>query len=137
MKPDRSIPNLHPLMRPLMYELMPLLSQHTWTTPNGRTYCWALYEGYRSPELQHKLFTETHSTKVDAWHSAHQYGLAADIVPCLADNRGFPTFQGWDWNDDHPWAEMHTHAIHIGLTAPIAWDQAHIQHPVWEKIRHA
>ncbi len=53
---------------------------------------------YRSPELQHKLFTQRPKvTNADAWQSIHNYGLAFDIV-MLYDNDGNGTFEEASWS---------------------------------------
>lgn len=53
---------------------------------------------YRSPELQHKLFTQRPKvTNADAWQSIHNYGLAFDIV-LLYDNDGNGTFEEASWS---------------------------------------
>jgi peptidoglycan L-alanyl-D-glutamate endopeptidase CwlK len=53
---------------------------------------------YRSPELQHKLFTQKPKvTNADSWQSIHNYGLAFDIV-LLYDNDGNGTFEEASWS---------------------------------------
>lgn len=53
---------------------------------------------YRSPELQHKLFTQRPKvTNADSWQSIHNYGLAFDIV-LLYDNDGNGTFEEASWS---------------------------------------
>ena len=53
---------------------------------------------YRSPELQHKLFTQKpRVTNADSWQSIHNYGLAFDIV-LLYDNNGDGTFEEASWS---------------------------------------
>ena len=136
MKPDRDIDHLHPIMRPLVRTLLATLYPHTWKGEDGRSYGWAMFEGYRSPEAQHMLFTETKSTHVDAWGSAHQFGLAVDIVPCTLDPQGARTLQDWSWARTHPWAKMHVDAAHCGLITPLAWDMPHVEHPIWLSIPH-
>jgi len=135
MKPDRSIENLHPLMRQPVRDLLAVLHPIRWTGAGDVPYMWALFEGYRSPEQQHYLFTETRNTHADAWHSAHQFGMAVDIVGCTVDAQGNPTLDGWSWATENPWPKMHFHAIKSGLTAPLAWDQAHVELPAWQTFR--
>ena len=135
MKPDRSIENLHPLMRQPVRDLLAVLHPIRWKGEDGVTYMWALYEGYRSPEDQHYLFTETRNTHADAWHSAHQFGMAVDIVGTPPDAGGHPTLGGWSWSKLNPWPEMHFHAHKCGLTSPLAWDQAHIELGAWQTFR--
>jgi len=53
---------------------------------------------YRSPELQHKLFTQRPKvTNADSWQSIHNYSLAFDIV-LLYDNDGNGTFEEASWS---------------------------------------
>lgn len=53
---------------------------------------------YRSPELQHKLFTQRPKvTNADSWQSIHNYRLAFDIV-LLYDNDGNGTFEEASWS---------------------------------------
>lgn len=53
---------------------------------------------HRSPELQHKLFTQKPKvTNADSWQSIHNYGLAFDIV-LLYDNDGNGTFEEASWS---------------------------------------
>lgn len=89
----------------------------------------AAFEGYRTPGRQAELYRQRPSvTKADAWQSAHQYGLAIDFV--------LWTDSGWTWSaEHHAWNFLHEQAAKVGLTAPIAWDPAHIQHPIWLKVR--
>lgn len=53
---------------------------------------------YRSPEEQHKLFTQRHKvTNADSWQSIHNYGLAFDIV-LLVDKDNNGTFETASWD---------------------------------------
>lgn len=53
---------------------------------------------YRSPEEQHKLFTQRPKvTNADSWQSIHNYGLAFDIV-LLVDKDGNGTFETASWD---------------------------------------
>lgn len=86
------------------------------------------FESYRTPHRQDVLLRKG-TTKSRPWQSAHQYGLAVDFVPYHFTGR-----VGWSWDDNEPWADMHAYAKAAGLSAPIAWDKAHIVHPLWTKI---
>jgi peptidoglycan L-alanyl-D-glutamate endopeptidase CwlK len=53
---------------------------------------------YRSPEEQHKLFTQRPKvTNADSWQSIHNYGLAFDIV-LLVDKDSNGTFETASWD---------------------------------------
>lgn len=53
---------------------------------------------YRSPEEQHKLFTQRPKvTNADSWQSIHNYGLAFDIV-LLVDKDNNGTFETASWD---------------------------------------
>lgn len=55
---------------------------------------------YRSPQEQHKLFTQRPKvTNADSWQSIHNYGLAFDIV-LLVDKDGNGTFETASWDTE-------------------------------------
>lgn len=85
-----------------------------------------LFEGFRSPMRQDALF-EQGSTKARAWQSAHQYGLAADVVVLDGST--------WSWKPEHDWRFLKLEAQRIGLSVPIENDRCHVQSMVWQKLR--
>lgn len=67
-------------------------------------------------------------SKARAWYSAHQYGLAVDFVP-LIDGK-------WNWNvKKEEWDVLKERAHSVGLLNDIPWDRAHVEHPLFRKIR--
>lgn len=86
------------------------------------------FESYRDPDRQDDLLSQG-TTKAAAWHSAHQYGLAVDFVPYVEGV--------WNWGGatSEQWEVMHAVAEKHGLSAPITWDKAHIEHPLWKSFR--
>jgi LAS superfamily LD-carboxypeptidase LdcB len=83
-----------------------------------------LFEGYRSPERQDYLFSQGRSregkiiTKARAWHSWHQFGLAADLA--------FKKDGKWAWSKDDPWEKVHDIMEEYGFET-LSWEQAHVQ----------
>lgn len=84
-----------------------------------------VFETYRSPSRQRALLQKANGvTKVGPWYSAHQYGLALDVVRRAPDG-------SWRW-DGIPattWVRIHAIARLCGLTAPYAFDPFHIESP--------
>lgn len=95
-------------------------------------YCFAAFEGYRSPERQHYLFTVAKTTKARPWQSAHQYGLAVDFA-CLKVGEGDGPL--WSWSADAPWKSLKVAASFGPLNVPIAWDKGHVQHHVFDMMK--
>lgn len=61
---------------------------------------------YRTPEEQHKLFTQKPKvTNADSWQSIHNYGLAFDIV-LLYDDNGDGKFERASWEKDIHWNKV-------------------------------
>ena len=85
------------------------------------------FETYRDPEQQELMFRRG-TSKAHAFESAHQFGLAVDFVPFIDGN--------WRWDvDPATWDLLDHHADAMGLQHPIAWDRAHICHPIWDRVR--
>lgn len=90
---------------------------------------WTIFETYRSPADQYQAHIKG-TTKVGPWHSAHQYGLAADIVPLNAARKPY-----WPEVGDPLWQHLHDTVGHIeGLQCPIVWDPGHIEWDLWPEI---
>lgn len=86
------------------------------------------FETYRSPWRQAELYhSQQKVTNARQYESAHQFGLAVDFVP--NDNGR------WSWHDSKPWDELKRRAERVGLTVPMAWDRAHVEHPLWPDYR--
>lgn len=101
---------------------------------HGRTeYLLKPFEGFRSLSRQKEMIAKGVS-KARPWQSAHQYGLAVDYV-CLRDPA---SPKSWFWPDaDHPdWNVLGELAVNCGLVRAIAWDKAHVEHPIWYAIRN-
>lgn len=99
-------------------------------------YIWRPFETYRTPMRQNWLMQEKR-TKAPPFCSAHQYGLAVDIVPCIAGNKPdfFPEKPVWTWGvEDEEWKFMRDAAISVGLCTPLDWDKPHVEHPDWPML---
>lgn len=84
------------------------------------------FEGYRSPEKQRAAYDRKVSRALP-FMSAHQYGLAVDFVG-FVDGR-------WSWDSQLDWAFLRLTARSIGLLTPLDWDLAHVEHPLWVRVR--
>lgn len=101
-----------------------------------------IFETYRDPVRQASLLGKG-TSKAGPFQSAHQFGLACDIVPHL-DNReanelasriGEAVFPGWSWHSSHDYSFLAKAAEEHGLTVPISWDRCHVEHPKWREFR--
>lgn len=129
MDRENNLYALHPCFAPKIRLLIEKLDSHH---HQGRLACeFRLFETYRSPERQHALFLERpRVTQVDAWGSAHNYGVAADFVGWID---GKPS-----WDAKLPWADFAFIAHSIpGLSVPIKWDKGHVQSNQWPAIQRA
>lgn len=92
-----------------------------------------VFETYRSPSRQRALLQKaSRVTQVGPWYSAHQYGLALDLVRRTPDGSW-----RWDGIPGSTWVRIHAIARLSGLRAPHAFDPFHIEAPEWpELIRH-
>lgn len=125
---------LHPAIRRKAELFCEKLNEFNKTQPpillEGRVVVWRVFETYRSPARQEYLFHQRPKvTNARAWQSAHQYGLAFDVVGFIEANRE------WTWDDRLPWAQLTLMALSVGLAAPFDWDPGHIQSPAWKQIR--
>lgn len=89
-----------------------------------------VFETVRPPERQHELFAigrdpaqpgyGKHVTDAQAYQSAHQFGLAADIWPCVNGE--------WQWwrADDPRWEPLIRLAPQFGLEC-LSWERPHVQ----------
>lgn len=122
------IEDLHPLMRGPV-ELMCASLEVAYQEGATQTY-FRIFEGYRSPQRQTELFSDGRRvTKAKAWQSAHQYGLAVDMVPF--------TNAAFHWSESADWAFLKATARKFGLDVPFAWDRPHVQHPAFNAVRAA
>lgn len=96
-----------------------------------------LFETYRSPERQEKLFADK-VTRARGGQSPHNYGLAADFVPFLTQAQGqaLNVRAGWYWPPltDPFWKVFKKAATACGLVT-IAWDGPHVEYPFWKAHR--
>jgi hypothetical protein len=90
---------------------------------------WQIFEAYRHPARQEWLFENTTATKAGPWESAHQYGLAVDLVPRPSGK--------WTWDEGIHWGLMKKAAVSHGLLVPISWDRAHVVDVRWAKVQRA
>lgn len=87
----------------------------------------APFETFRTPWRQRHLLQGPKTSNADAFQSAHQFGLAVDFVPMVAGH--------WTWDvPDDAWEGLRLTAERFGLSVPIAWDKAHVEHPLWKRI---
>lgn len=122
---DYDITNLHPLMRSPVFDMIHELRFATGRPAHLPDF--GIFEGYRSPERQAYLLKRGDS-KAGPWQSAHQYGLAVDIVP-IVDGQ-------WSWNVGADiWTHIASIAVRHGLVVPIGWDKAHVQHPLFAQAK--
>ena len=133
----RAVAFLHPAMISGAISMTKWFPERRWQDESGQWWRWAIYETYRSPERQDFLFSEKKVTKARAWQSAHQYGLAMDVVAVKTLDDGTPIPNSWSWDNAHPWAMLRELARDCGLDAPIEWDRAHIEHPSFSEIKAA
>lgn len=88
------------------------------------------FEVFRGPTRQEELFRQG-KTRARSWQSAHGYGLAVDFVPWTAD-------RGWHWDvPSEVWDHLRQRAHEYGLRNEIAWDRAHVEHPMFEVVRRS
>jgi len=101
-----------------------------------------VFEGMRTMERQRELYAQgrdTHGRVIDhakvvtnapAGLSAHNYGLAVDLV----FNGGAPGHVWrWDWSPGHPWKKLADLGVTLGLDAAYYWTRFPEQ-PHYEKI---
>lgn len=123
MQINRQLSDLHPLFRPKVEAILRELSTGF---RSGKTLTrFDLFEGYRSPERQREVL-RAGTSKASTWQSAHQFGLACDIVPRVGD--------GWSWEPTHDWTYLRLVALRHGADCPIGWDRAHVQDTEWPAI---
>lgn len=122
---------LHPIMKIPVRKLIAATAAHPFML-GGLSASFYPFEGFRHPLRQHYLVTETKNTKAGPWESAHQYGLAVDFAVLVVDDDSTDTL--WSWSAQAPWGELKRLASVEGLTVPIAWDQGHVQHPIFKTL---
>lgn len=122
---NNNIVDLHPIMRSPVSRLIQSLQRayHAGETKTD----FRFFEGYRSADDQDELYKAGTATQARGWQSAHQYGLAADIVPYVNEKPS--------WDDSHDWELLKHKATGVGLEVPIAWDRCHVQHPDWDFLK--
>lgn len=129
---------LHPAMRPLAEKLV------------GRLYdahmdgeiktLFRPFETYRSPFRQNQLYEQGRTiggkivTNARAWESAHQFGLAMDLVPYGRVGGASAYKYYWD-APESDWNFMHRTAKALGFKDRIPWDSPHIEDPAFDDIQ--
>ena len=90
-----------------------------------------VFETYRSPVEQQKALARG-ASKAGPYQSAHQFGLAADFVPIVA--------RKWTWNPpggSATWDALDRAVAEFpNLRRPIEWDRPHVEHILWDHVRH-
>lgn len=130
---------LHPVFRPIVDTLMQELRRGHETRATQTRF--ELFETFRRPERQRDLITKGVS-KAGAFQSAHQFGLAVDIVPYIDPDTaaeiskatGERHWPGWSWWTGHDWDYLSDTANRLGLRT-ISWDRPHVEYPHWRSIR--
>lgn len=90
----------------------------------------APFETWRHPMRQIELL-EKGVTKAPPWRSAHNYGMAVDFVPYTLDESGKKV---WSWSELNDWAFLKKAAAKFGLSVPLPWDKAHVEHPLFDRL---
>lgn len=101
-----------------------------------------VFETYRDPMRQADLLKKKVS-KAGPFESAHQLGLAVDLVPYLspdeaaelAARKGEKVLPGWNWDASHDYRFLAASAKSFNLSVPISWDPCHVEHPNWRQHR--
>jgi peptidoglycan LD-endopeptidase CwlK len=110
----RDLDELHPVVRAKVKAVL--------TDIKKAKLSFEVFEAYRIPERQRKLFNQGGVTKADAWQSYHQYGMAVDIV--LKENGQ------WSWETGGGrlalWEQMNAIGRSHGLE-PLSWEKPHLQ----------
>ena len=89
-----------------------------------------VFETYRHPARQRGVFQLGHSRALP-YQSAHQFGLAVDFVPWTDAKK-------WHWDVEIMyWSTLKGMARGHGLDVPLSWDKAHVEHPLWNRVRLA
>jgi len=97
---------------------------------DGRGYQFRVFETYRTPQRQ-RLMIESGTSRARMFQSAHQVGLAVDFVPWNESKK-------WHWDIPiEDWSILKGKAIAHGLDVPLSWDKAHVEHPLWTRVRIA
>lgn len=97
---------------------------------DGRGYRFRVFETYRTPQRQ-KLVLDNGTSRARMFQSAHQFGLAVDFVPWNEERT-------WHWDIPiEDWSILKGKAIAHGLDVPLSWDKAHVEHPLWNRVRIA
>lgn len=88
------------------------------------------FETYRHPARQQAVYDRGNSRALP-YKSAHQFGLAVDFVPWTDAKK-------WHWDVEiYWWSKLKGMAIANGLDVPLSWDRAHVEHPLWNRVRLA
>lgn len=124
---DREWGHLQPTFSKLVAEALTRLNAAKgWSRP----FMWQMFEGWRHPARQlHVLQSGT--SKAAPWNSAHQYGLAADLVPL--------TMAGWTWDVTSEDKRMFRNVVEgiRQLRVPIDWDPLHVEAGWWPAMKAA
>ena len=117
---DTTLEHLHPVFRQKVTDLLAKLE--------SKELPFRLFEGFRTPQRQRYLYAQGRTRPGDivtyarAWHSNHQYGVAADFV--LFENGK------WSWDDggkkEQWWKELHSLGRGLGLT-PLSFETPHLE----------
>lgn len=126
-KPNKDIAALHPLMWNEVHGLLARLADVAKEEPWFPEF--TLFEGYRSPERQALMIARGRS-KAKPWQSAHQYGLAVDLLPVV--------FGKLTWSvPGDVWTRLAHEVLPFNMICPIGWDKPHCQHVIFKDIERA
>ena len=81
------------------------------------------------PERQ-ALMIKRGVSKAKPWQSAHQYGLAVDLVPVVFGKLS------WIVPGD-VWTRLAAEVLPFELRCPIGWDKSHCQHTAFDDVMKA
>lgn len=143
---NRDISSLHPKFQGVVKRLQEYLIDAYET---GRTKTrFELFEGFRDPKRQASMLAQG-TSKAGPFQSAHQLGLAVDLVPHLSveDAKRFNAThslfgdkavrEGWSWHALHDYQYLRlTAEIQFKLSMPVfSWDKCHVEAPEFVMIR--
>lgn len=139
-KRESSTQWLHPLVR---FRAEALIADLHQAQKDGKIKTWFMpFETLRSPIRQAQLYRQGRSepgavvTQAEPWASAHQLGLALDIVPYMPKEAGSSLPYRWSWEaPDFDLAFLAQAAVNRGFKKPPNWDNCHIEDPLFDDFQ--
>lgn len=138
--PSRRLEDLHPIVAAKVRAFLglaeqagiPLLVTQTYRSPEEQA---ALYAKGRDAEGRIVDATKV-VTNAPPGTSAHEYGMAVDVVPLKPNGKPWWTAPAGIWNQLYKLAEQ------VGLDALgdrwgeyVSWDKGHFQEPGWKYLK--